>query len=751
MDKFLIFTIVGLSTAAIYAVIASGLVLTYTTTGVFNFAHGAAGMLAAFAYWQLRVKWGWPAPLAIAFVLLVLAPGFGLLLERVIMRGLEGTSEATKLVVSISLLVAMIGVAQWVWPPGVSRTVKPFFGPDKISLGPTVITYHQLITIGVAILVAIGLRLLLYRTRMGVAMRSVVDDRALARLNGTRTGAVSQFSWAFGTSLAALGGILIVSSAGLSAPTLSLLIVNAYAAAVFGRLRSLPMTFVGAIIIGCTDGYLSGYLPINQYLPGLRLAAPVILLFVTLLVMPNKQLRSQARTREYFPAPSRRGMLMFTGLVFAFGVVLATTLSRPDLSTYAKIFAVGIVALSLVPLVGFAGQISLCQLSFAGIGAVVMAHLGDGGNPMGLVWAVLICMAVGALVALPALRLSGIYLALATAAFAVVLDRWIFTLPAFTWGPWHVLGIRIGAVHISLFEQGSVAVKALNFFGLKLDDPRSQMMVSVVVFVLVALFVMAVHRSSFGRRLLAIRDSEAACATFGLNLLWARLSVFMLSAAIAGLGGAVYATQLTAITPSNFDFFSGLPIFMMVVVGGAGFVGGALFAGIGLQGFLPLITKLWPPFAKWSTITPGLIGISLGKQPSGAAPQFSDGLAELRDDTPVLVTMLAGLTVAWGLRLAGVYPGGYQGWAMVIIMAVIFVAAALAARTRAASAAAAAGALATHGAPIDGSTPLEWVGITVPWTADRLAEVDRALNLEEFVFDLNGVEPPVREDVHAAP
>ena len=235
MDKFLIFTIVGLSTAAIYAVIASGLVLTYTTTGVFNFAHGAAGMLAAFAYWQIRVKWGWSTPIALIVVLLILAPAFGLLLERVIMRGLEGTSEATKLVVSISLLVAMIGVAQWVWPPGVSRTVKPFFGPDKISVGPTVITYHQLITISVAVAVAIGLRLLLYRTRIGVAMRAVVDDRPLAQLTGARTALVARTSWAIGTSLAALGGILIVSSAGLSATALSLLIVNAYAAAVFGR------------------------------------------------------------------------------------------------------------------------------------------------------------------------------------------------------------------------------------------------------------------------------------------------------------------------------------------------------------------------------------------------------------------------------------------------------------------------------------------------------------------------------------
>ncbi len=133
MDKFLVFTIVGLSTAAIYAVIGSGLVLTYTTTGVFNFAQGAAGMLAAFLYWQMTIGWGWPAPVAIAVVLLVAAPLFGILLERVIFRGLEGTSEATKLVVSISLLVAMIGLSQWIWGPSVARVVPPFFAGRQVE------------------------------------------------------------------------------------------------------------------------------------------------------------------------------------------------------------------------------------------------------------------------------------------------------------------------------------------------------------------------------------------------------------------------------------------------------------------------------------------------------------------------------------------------------------------------------------------------------------------------------------------
>ena len=195
MEKLLIFTIVGLSLAAIYSIISSGLVLTYTTTGIFNFAHGAAGMLAAFTYWQLRFDWGWPAPVALVVVLGVLAPALGLLLERVIMRGLVGTTEATKLVVSISLLVGMIGLANVIWKPGVSRPMATFFQGQTIDLGVTTITYHQAITIAVAILVAVGLRLLLFRTRMGVSMRANVDDRTLALLNGARPDRVAIYSW----------------------------------------------------------------------------------------------------------------------------------------------------------------------------------------------------------------------------------------------------------------------------------------------------------------------------------------------------------------------------------------------------------------------------------------------------------------------------------------------------------------------------------------------------------------------------
>lgn len=716
MDKFLTFTIVGLSLAAIYSVIASGLVLTYTTTGIFNFAHGAAGMLAAFAYWQLRFDWGWPVPLVLILILGVMAPLFGVLLELVVMRGLRDTTETVKLVVSISLLLFMIGLAQLIWAPGVSRVMFKFF-QDKtpIDLGPTTITWHQAITIGVAILAAVGLRIVLTRFRFGIAMRAAVDDPSLSALNGARPNQVSMLAWALGTALAALGGVLIAPNVTLDAPSLSLLIVSAYAAAIFGRLRSLPLTFLGAVVLGLTDGYLTGYLPQNQYLPGLRLASPAVLLFIVLLVLPNPRLKGRmARSREYFPMPTVRGALVFAGVVTAGGIVLATTLSTPDQITYGKLFPLGIVALSLVPLVGFGGQISLCQLSFAGIGGLIVAHLGRGGEPLAVVWAVLVAAGVGALIALPALRLSGIYLALGTAAFATILDRWIFTMPKFT---------VLGWFDVDFFTRGSIGVHPLSAFGTTFDDPGAQMVIGAIAFALVSLLVIAIRRGRLGRRLIAMKDSEAACATLGMNLFGTKLLVFSISAGIAGLGGALYAMQLTTISASNFDLVSSLQVFALTVVGGIGAVGGALFAGISLFAVLPLLAALWPGSVRWLGLLPGGAGIGLGRNPNGAVSQMREGFAPLAASPSSLLVMTLALIALYGLRVID----AIDNWTFVGGLVVIPLAASIVATLNRAA------TERSRAAAEDGdAVPLEWVGIDRPWTvADRQA-LDRELAFAEL-------------------
>ena len=115
--------ILGLVSASIYAVAASGLVVTYTTSGIFNFAHGAIAMFSAFVYWQLRSPdaWGLPAPVALVLTVFVFAPLLGVVIDRVIMRRLHDASTITKIVVSIGLLVALIQLATVIWPCMESR------------------------------------------------------------------------------------------------------------------------------------------------------------------------------------------------------------------------------------------------------------------------------------------------------------------------------------------------------------------------------------------------------------------------------------------------------------------------------------------------------------------------------------------------------------------------------------------------------------------------------------------------------
>jgi branched-chain amino acid transport system permease protein len=610
MELFVAFGIVGLSTAAIYAIIGSGLVLTYATTGVFNFAHGAAGMLAAFSYWQLTGGWGWPVPVALVVVLFVLAPAFGLLVERVLLRPVQGLGEAERLVMTVALLSGAIAIARTIWDPNKPRPLFPFlFDRAPFHIGLATVTWHQAITMAVAIVVAVGLRILLYRTRAGAEMRATVDDRALVGLTGGDPVRANRLAWVLGTQLAAVGGILIASTVALDAAQLSLLIVSAYTAAIFGRLRSIPLTFLGAVVVGCMESYLAGYLPQNPYLPGLRLAAPALLLFVSLLLFPHGRLHGRVRQLVKVPRPTMRGTLLFAAATVAFAAVLASVLGRSDLVTYGPIFSLGVVALSYVPLVGYAGQISLCQLSIAGIGAVVWSHLGAHGELWALAAAVAVSAVVGALIALPALRLSGVYLALATAAFAVVLDRWIFTLPSF-----EVLGVRI-----ALFEQGSVEAVGPSLFGRQLSDGSALMVFAAVCLGLASIAVAAVRRSRFGRMLIASRDSEAAYATLGGNLLLTKVLVFAFAAGIAGLGGAVYGMQHRSVTAGQFDFVAGLGLFLVAVIGGLGSLGNGLFTGVAYVGVINALVSLVPGARHVVAVLPALAGLGLAKNPDGVA------------------------------------------------------------------------------------------------------------------------------------
>ena len=429
MSVFLSFTVLGIVSGAIYGILATGLVVTYNTTGVFNFAQGAVGMVAAFSYWQLWQDWHWPFLLAIIFILFVEAPLLAIAVEFVLMRRIHGATVERSLMVTLGLLVILLGIATIFWSsPDVIRSVPAYF----TSADGTVAAEHlfgangvtlqdqQIMIVVVAAVVAVVLGVFLRRFRLGVAMRAVVDDPELVAMAGAKPHRMSQMGWALGFMLAALAGVLIaplVGQTGLTSTQLTLLALNGFAAAVVGRLRNLPMTFVGALMLGLITQYCVGYLP-GHINPGLASVltevVPVLFLFVVLLVIPAARLAPAGRlaVRAAPRVVTARQSVAGAVLLVAGTVVLAAMVGVTALATFSQGLAFGIVGLSLVLLVGYAGQVSLCQLTFMGIGAFTMGKTLGGGSWWGLLLAVAISGAVGALVALPALRLRGLYLAL---------------------------------------------------------------------------------------------------------------------------------------------------------------------------------------------------------------------------------------------------------------------------------------------------------------------------------------------------
>jgi branched-chain amino acid transport system permease protein len=258
---FASYLVLGLVTGCVYALISTGLVVTYTTTGIFNFAHGAIAMVAAFTYWQLSQGWHLNVVLSVFLVLVVIAPVFGLIVERVLMRPLDGAAVDLTLVVTLGLLLFLVGLTNLVWSPLVPRSLPEFFHGNGFEVTGLLISYEQVVAAGSLVVVAIGLRLLLTRTRAGIAMRAVVDNSSLLAMAGGRPNRVKGLSWAIACSLAALAGILLAAINELNVLDLTLLVVDGYAAAIIGRLRSVPMAIIGAIGIAAGQSVLFGYLP----------------------------------------------------------------------------------------------------------------------------------------------------------------------------------------------------------------------------------------------------------------------------------------------------------------------------------------------------------------------------------------------------------------------------------------------------------------------------------------------------------
>jgi ABC-type branched-subunit amino acid transport system ATPase component/ABC-type branched-subunit amino acid transport system permease subunit len=346
-------------------------------------------------------------------------------------------------------------------------------------------------------------------------------------------------------------------------------------AALLGGFTSFPLTLLGGLIIGVGETMASHYgNDIERWLHQDQIAGlnrmPAFLVIFLVVVVRGRGLPLRSHLAERLPRLGS-GQVSVPGVLLGAGIVAALLFGVMDDSWARATFislAVGVMVLSIVVLTGYAGQISLAQWAFAGIGALLAGRLFRADVPveLAIVLGVLLTIPVGLIFALPALRTRGVNLAVVTLGLGFLVSQVVFANPAYL-GRSLDGGTRIGKV--KLF---GIAVDAK-------DHPHAWAAVSLVIFVLLALMVANLRRSRTGRRLLAVRTNERAAASLGISVFGVKLYAFAVSAALAAVAGILTGFRRTVITyEADYNVFASINSLGYAVIGGLGYVLGAVFA-----------------------------------------------------------------------------------------------------------------------------------------------------------------------------
>ncbi|MFD6292180.1 ATP-binding cassette domain-containing protein [Streptomyces sp. NPDC060205] len=621
MADLLGFVLSGLVSGALYALLATGLVLSYSASGLFNFAHGATAYLCALAFYELHSGFGWPAVPTAVLLVCVLAPALGWGLDRLMFRKLARVGETAQIVATIGLLVALPALGLWIVEllADAGTSVKPAenqFGLPGVGPSPATswqpvdgvgVDSDQLIIWAATAVVALGLWILMRHTPLGLKLRAAVDNRSLVELRGLSADRLSSIAWMLSSGLAGLAGVLATPLLGLSAHDFTLFLFVSATAAVLGRFVSVPLAFVGGLGLGVLQNLVAGYADFAERITGFRTAVPFLILFAGLLLLTRRG--RTAGTAAVDPPPvdylTGRSALRRWGPWAVAAVLLAAsfyTVTTPFWSgLLAQGLALSLVFMSFTVVTGLGAMVSLAQATFVTGAALVAGLLLSHGWPFVAAAAVGTCAAaaLGALVALPALRLGGRSLALATLALAFLADQVLFQIGRLRNGDtgWAVPRPVLGPVDLG-------------------DDRALGVALTVLVAAAVAALG-ALRNSPSGRAMLAVRSAPAAAMASGVSVVRTKLLLFTLSAGLAGFGGVMYASYNTRVTATDFTAMTGLIWLAVVVAAGLRRPQFAVVAGL----VYALVPHLVSEHVTESTHLPvilfGLAGLALANDPDG--------------------------------------------------------------------------------------------------------------------------------------
>jgi ABC-type branched-subunit amino acid transport system ATPase component/ABC-type branched-subunit amino acid transport system permease subunit len=589
MTTYLQFLLLGLGSGAVFGALAMALVVTYRSSGVINFATGAIAMFTAYSYASLRNgQLLVPIPglqstvkladsmsfFTAALIALVEAGALGLLLYVVVFRPLRDAPDVARAVASLGVMAVLQAVM-------VDRVgtqplnVSSIFPSTTVSLGsikvPQDRLWFTLVIVLLTVVIAAGYRY----TRFGTATRAVAANEKGAFVSGISPTSIGAGNWVISAIVCGIAGILIAPIVSPLPVTYTLFIVPALAAAVVARFDSLVLAVATGILIGVLQSVLQYVTAQHSWLPQVGTVdfVPLILILAALLfrakALPGRG-EMQRRSLGHAPRPQSLLLPSAVGLIVA-GVALAIahgTLRDAMITS----LVIAVVALSMVVVTGYAGQVSLAQLTLAGVAGFLLSDLTTKAGipfPIAPILAALGATVIGVVIGLPSLRVRGLSIAVVTLTFAVTVQDVWFNNPDLNGGS---TGAQVSGP--SLFGLDLSAGSGKEF-------PRlSFALLCLVVTVAIALGVAVLRRSRLGSDMLAIRANERSAAAAGVNVVRVKLLAFALGAFIAGIGGSLMGYQQTVVDATQFNALVGLGLFAIAYVAGITSVSGGLLAGV---------------------------------------------------------------------------------------------------------------------------------------------------------------------------
>jgi len=630
VQEILLFILLGLGSGALIAGISLGVVLSYRGSGVINLSVGGLAMLGGYAYWSLNTGKIATLPTWACLVLsLLFVTVVGAVTEFAVYRPMRNSAPLAKLVASLGVLLVL--QAAMLLAFGITQQPEPGILPQNIvHIFGTVIPVNRFILTGMVIVAAAVLAAVYKWTRFGLATRAAAENEVAAMLGGLSPNTVSLINTLASALLAGAVGILAASITQLDPQTLPLQIIPALAAALLASFTSFGIACAASIGIGILYSLVE-YASAQTWFPqsgGVALPGVTDLLafiiIVTVLFWRGSRLpgRGELVERRLPEAPRPQHLPRTAAICFLVAAVALIVLPFGFREALINTLIGTMMALSLVVITGFVGQISLIQLALAGAAGFTVSHMASNFGitfPVAALAGIAVALVIGVITAVSAVRVRGISLAVVTLAGAVAIQNFGFTNS--TWG-----GGLAGAPVPEPKWFGLDLGPSAPFRGVDGNLPSPVFgWVALICCVLLCVAVGYVRRGKLGQRMLAVRSNERAAAAAAVNPRTVKLAAFTIAAFIAGVAGVLYAYNFLSVSADSFDAVTALSLIAFAYAGGITLISGAVFAGlISAQALIPYALDKWFGLnGNWFLLFGGLILIfTLLRNPEGVAGDF---------------------------------------------------------------------------------------------------------------------------------